>query len=111
LLSAYAISTPIRRIRTACCARAATGQADKAAIPCINLRRRIAFARGQDYATTPPLHQAIVPGEMGFSDHFAEQQSETANVRFGSKATLSTPPGHVRSHPVSDRNSDIPNGR
>jgi len=34
------------------------------------------------------LQQGFATGEMGFTHHFAEQQSSEPNVRFGSKADI-----------------------
>jgi hypothetical protein len=60
-------------------------------------RRRIASP--QRLRTTTPtlpraerLQQGFAASEMGFPRHIAEQQSETADVRFGSKATISAAP-------------------
>jgi hypothetical protein len=48
---------------------------------------------------------------MGFHGRFAQQQSETTNVRFGSLATTSGARADVRYYPQSDRDSDLPGGR
>jgi hypothetical protein len=53
----------------------------------MNLRRRIAFAQGQDYAMIR-LHQGSAVNEMGLSDHFAQQQFSMANGRYGSLASF-----------------------
>jgi hypothetical protein len=58
------MSTPIRRIRSACCARAANGHAAKAVIACMNLRRRITFAQGRHHAPIG-LDQGSEVSEMG----------------------------------------------
>jgi len=42
----WPVTAPTRNIFAGCCARAPRGQAAKAAIPCINLRRRIACPQG-----------------------------------------------------------------
>ena len=43
--------------------------------------------------------------------HGAAQQILAANVRFGSKATISAPWRDVRYYPNSDRDSELPDGR
>jgi len=42
---------------------------------------------------------------MGFRGQFVQQQSETAYVRFGSKADISACPRHVRFTPKSRHSS------
>src|SRR5215813_12896352 len=46
--------------------------------------------------TTGRLQQGFAPGEMGFREWFAQQQCQTAHVRFGSKADIAAPPTNVR---------------
>jgi hypothetical protein len=74
-------------------------------------RRRIACPRGLGPRRVRELQQGFATGGIGFRHRFAEQQSETADVRFGSKADITRPPAHVRYYPQSDRDSDLPDGR
>src|SRR6516164_7644966 len=88
-LSSKAISTPISRIRSGCCARVASGHVTaEPTTTLLKSRRRITAPRFQEHADTNRLHQGITTGEMGFSDLFARQQSRAAHVRFGSKADM-----------------------
>jgi len=48
----------------------------------------MAFPKAYDHANSAALQQGFAVGEMGFSGQFAQQQSETAHVRFGSKADI-----------------------
>jgi hypothetical protein len=58
-----------------CSARAASGQAAKATIPSMNLRRRIAFAQGLGPRQFSfGLQQGFTTCEMGLNSHFAQQQ-------------------------------------
>jgi hypothetical protein len=50
----------------------------------------MAFPKARDYAD-----------EMGFRNQFAQQQSEAAHVRFGSKADIEATPSDVRFAPKS----------
>src|SRR5262249_24924273 len=64
--TAKLINTPIRRIRSACCARAASGQV--AAEPTITLRksrRRIAFPKAQDHANPSMITAGICDRRNG----------------------------------------------
>jgi hypothetical protein len=47
------------------------------------------------------LQQGFAASGMGFEDQFAWQQSRAADVRFGSKADISTCSRHVRFTPKS----------
>ena len=52
-------------------------------------RRRIAHPKAQDYADFKGgLQQGFATGEMGFSNHFAQQQFSKAHVCFGSIADI-----------------------
>src|SRR5499427_9006707 len=86
------ISTPMRRIRSGCCARAGSGNAAAdPAIPWMKSRRRIAAPRLRAVRTCfgmSQLQQGITTGGMGSECHFAQQQSSGLNVRFGSKAGI-----------------------
>ena len=83
-LSAYPISTPISRIRSGCCARAANGQV--MAMPLrIKSRRLIAFPR---LRTRHRSGSNLYRGRPG-------------HVRFGSKADMCSAKGHVRFTPKS----------
>jgi hypothetical protein len=65
LLSGKPIKTPIRRIRLACCARAASGHDVVAAAPprrVMNSRRFMSFPRWQDHAKFRFSTQAIKTG-------------------------------------------------
>jgi hypothetical protein len=66
-------------------------------------RRRIAFPKGQVHADCDcvQLQQGFAAGEMGFSGQFAQQQSQAAHVRFGSKADIHPPSADVRFAPKS----------
>jgi hypothetical protein len=72
------MSTPTRRTRSPCCARAASGHpmADPA-IPLTKSRRRIASPQGSD--------QGIVAGQTGRREVV---KTAVRNVRFGSKADM-----------------------
>src|SRR5262245_22055606 len=92
-----AISTPMRRIFSDCCATAVSGQiAVEPAITFMKSRRLIASPEAQDKA----LYQLKVGhckgGRVG------------SDVRFGSKADICTAPAHVRFTPNSDRESRHP---
>src|SRR6516225_4859930 len=85
------ISTPIRRIRSGRCARAASGIAVEITIPVMKSRRRIAAPRLRAVRTCfgmSQLQQGITTGGIGTDAHFARQQSSGLNVRFGSKADI-----------------------
>jgi hypothetical protein len=59
------------------------------AIPLMKSRRRIACPKAQDHANSvADYSRDITTGGMGFRDQFAQQQSETAHVGFGSKADI-----------------------
>jgi hypothetical protein len=60
-------------------------------------RRRIATSR----PNTDQLHQGFATNETGLNGDFAQQQFQTAHVRRGSKADISTVPIHVRYSPES----------
>jgi len=47
------------------------------------------------------LQQGFANGEMGFRGRFAQQQSQVAHVRFGSKANIGARPNNVRFTPES----------
>jgi hypothetical protein len=87
------MSTPIRCMRSGCCARAANGHATvEAAIPSMKARRRIPVPKAQGlyrpcFGMTQ-LQQEFMVGGMGSILHFARQQSSGPNVRFGSKADI-----------------------
>src|SRR5262249_1570715 len=93
----------MRRIRSCCWARAASGHA--VAEPTIALtksRRRIACPkRSGPRQIRRRLQQGFTTGEMGFRGQFAQRQSETAHVRFGSKADIAASPTNVRFTPKS----------
>src|SRR5262245_35015661 len=86
------MSTPMRRIRSGCCARAEKGHA--IAPPPITLmksRRLIA---------APSLERQMVATSMG--------TQKRPHVRFGSKADICGAKRHVRFAPESDRESGHP---
>src|SRR5262245_62405670 len=90
-------STPMRRTRSPCCARAPSGHT-AAATPSnvMNSRRLIASPRGQD-RTSYRLKLA----------HWKRSGVTAANVRFGSKADICSAKRHVRFTPESDIKCDI----
>jgi hypothetical protein len=47
------------------------------------------------------LKQQFPTGEMGFNGHFAQQQSQGAHFRFGSKADIGESPANVCFTPKS----------
>jgi hypothetical protein len=67
----------------------------------MNSRRRIACPKAYDHANSAALQQGFAVGEMGFGGQFAQQQSETGHVRFGSKADIEVSLGNVRFTPKS----------
>jgi hypothetical protein len=72
------------------CARAASGHVTAETTAALTKsRRRIASPKARNYATPPGrLQQQFATDEMGVRGQFAGQQSETAHVRFGSKADM-----------------------
>ena len=88
-LLGYGISTPIRRVRSGCCARAPNGHVTAPPINVMNSRRLIASPKSQE------AHRS--GSELG-------GESPT-DVRFGSKADMCSARGHVRFAPESDQNS------
>jgi hypothetical protein len=90
------MSTPTRRIRSVCCARAGIGHATaEQAIPLMKSRRRIASPDVQEgYRTNRRQHSEGVGATL-------------ADVRFGSKADICTAVGHVCFTPESDIKCDI----
>jgi hypothetical protein len=85
-----------------CCARKVSGHA--VADPTIALtksRRRIAFTKAGTTPNGARLQQGFATDEMGFRGQFAQQQSEPAHVRFGSKADIGEGPTDVRFTPKS----------
>src|SRR5262249_41692888 len=89
-----------------CCARAASDQAmADPAIPLMRSRRRIAFLQGPGLRrlslTRTRLQQGFATDEMWFRGQFAQQQSQAAHVRFGSKADIRRRLNNVRFTPKS----------
>src|SRR5262249_50784164 len=100
--TAKLINTPIRRIRSACCARAASGQV--AAEPTITLmksRRRIAFPKAWDHANPSMITAGIYDRRNGVRPPFCVAATLRTNVRFGSKADIGRLPIDVRFTPES----------
>ena len=64
-------------------------------------RRRIAFTEAGTTPNRMRLQQGFATGEMGFRGQFAQQQSETAHVRFGTKADIVHRLADVRFTPES----------
>jgi hypothetical protein len=64
-------------------------------------RRRIAFLKAGTTPNRTRLQQGFSTGEMGISGQFAQQQSQAAHVRFGSKADIQPRPTNVRFTPES----------
>src|SRR5262249_36643761 len=59
-------------------------------------RRRIAFPKAGTTPIGARLQQGFATSEMGFRGQFAQQQSQAAHVRFGSKADIAAPPWRKR---------------
>jgi len=88
-LSGYGMSTPIRRVRSGCCARATNGHVTAPPINVMNSRRLIASPKSQE------AHRS--GSELG-------GESPT-DVRFGSEADVRVAKSYVRFTPESDRKS------
>jgi hypothetical protein len=88
-----------------CCARAASGHAADPATTLMKSRRRIASPKAGTTPTRTRLQQGFATGGMGFRGQFAQQHSETAHVRFGSKADIGLGWRHVRFTPKSRHRS------
>jgi hypothetical protein len=68
-------------------------------------RRRIAFTKAGTTPNRTQLQQGFATDEMGSDGHFAQQQSSTPNVRFGSKADIPECRADVRFTPKSGHGS------
>jgi hypothetical protein len=65
------------------CDRSSTNHFDEIAPPhCL--------IQGRDYAEWTQLEQGFVTSGMGFDGHFAQQQFQETDVRFGSLADIAT---------------------
>ena len=83
----------MRRIRSICCARAASGQAaPEPTIPLTKSRRRIASPRGLRSAPTvtyrTQLQQGFATGEMGFGVSLHGSNLRSLMSALGQKRTL-----------------------
>jgi hypothetical protein len=76
----------------------------------MNLRRRIAFAQGQDHAMIR-LHQGSSLGEMGFRSPVAAHRTSAAQCPLWVKSDISGALLDVRYYPQSDHDSDVPGRR
>src|SRR6516164_4254185 len=80
----------MRRMRSLCCARAASGHAAAPPTSVMNSRRLIASPQGSE--------QGIVAGQTG---RLEVDKTALGDVRFGSKADIEAPPPDVRFTPKS----------
>src|SRR6516225_5110857 len=79
---------PNRRIRSGCCARAASGHVTaEPTTTLLKSRRRITAPRFQEHADTDRLHQGITTGEMGSGVSLHGSNPEPAMSALGQKRT------------------------
>src|SRR5262249_60433282 len=86
--SEKAIRTPMRRIRSDCCACVASGQtATDPAIPLMRSRRRIACPEAQGYANTPDYIRDLPPAKWGSEAWLHGSKLELRMSALGQKRT------------------------